>query len=231
MRTMILAGAAVLALAVPAAAQETTTDAEMGVETAVGAHAMTPSQQTSYDAWPADRQASYDGWSAEIQEYFWTLTPDQQTGWWALTDEQRQQVYAMTPGQRTAAWAQISAQLNGAPPPATGATGASTTGTSTMGTGGADTAMTGTARTGATTAAPSASATTSTGNMRFVESETVQTAPAPKGEYPICKGDVQDGCINPRAAGENYGNVPLDYWPGKPASEIDEPLPAKKPKT
>lgn len=37
---------------------------------------------------------------------------------------------------------------------------------------------------------------------------------------PICKGDVQDGCINPREAGLNYGNRPLNYWPGKPASSM-----------
>lgn len=35
----------------------------------------------------------------------------------------------------------------------------------------------------------------------------------------VCMSDAQDDCINPRAAGLNFGNVPLDYWPGKPASE------------
>ena len=38
-------------------------------------------------------------------------------------------------------------------------------------------------------------------------------------EYIVCAGTVVDACINPRAAGLNFGNVPLDHWPGKPASE------------
>jgi hypothetical protein len=74
-------------------------------------------------------------------------------------------------------------------------------------------------------------ATTSTasagpGNMRYVSGEVVQTTPAATGgDYPPCKGAVQDHCINPREAGLKYGNVPLKYWPGQPASEI----PGKKP--
>jgi len=39
-------------------------------------------------------------------------------------------------------------------------------------------------------------------------------------EYQVCGGDVTDNCINPREAGLNYGNRALDYWPGKPASEM-----------
>ncbi|MBO6768956.1 MAG: hypothetical protein JJ901_11740 [Erythrobacter sp.] len=47
--------------------------------------------------------------------------------------------------------------------------------------------------------------------------------------YDVCMKDDQDGCINPRAAGLKWGNRPLSYWPGKPASEIEGPLPAEKP--
>lgn len=39
-------------------------------------------------------------------------------------------------------------------------------------------------------------------------------------EYVVCTGSIVDSCINPRAAGLNFGNVPLDHWPGKPASEM-----------
>lgn len=39
-------------------------------------------------------------------------------------------------------------------------------------------------------------------------------------EYQVCGGDVTDNCINPREAGLNFGNRALDYWPGKPASEM-----------
>ena len=38
--------------------------------------------------------------------------------------------------------------------------------------------------------------------------------------YDVCMNDDQDGCINPRAAGLDWGNRPLDYWPGKPASQM-----------
>lgn len=38
-------------------------------------------------------------------------------------------------------------------------------------------------------------------------------------EFTICTKTIQDSCINPREAGLNWGNRPLDHWPGKPASE------------
>ncbi len=37
--------------------------------------------------------------------------------------------------------------------------------------------------------------------------------------YAVCDTQKQDDCINPRAAGLNWGDRPLDYWPGKPVSE------------
>ncbi len=39
--------------------------------------------------------------------------------------------------------------------------------------------------------------------------------------YDVCMKNDQDGCINPRAAGLKWGNRPLSYWPGKPASKMD----------
>lgn len=81
--------------------------------------------------------------------------------------------------------------------------------------------------------APAAPAAAPAPAMRFVPSEVVQPAPPAAvpadGKYPPCKGKVQDNCINPRQDGLKYGNVPLDYWPGKPASEIKGPIPAQKP--
>jgi len=38
--------------------------------------------------------------------------------------------------------------------------------------------------------------------------------------YDVCMNEEQDSCINPRAAGLDWGNVPLDYWPGQPASSM-----------
>ena len=48
----------------------------------------------------------------------------------------------------------------------------------------------------------------------------LETTPAPQKDYPVCSATVTDGCIQPREAGMNYGNRPLDYWPGKPASQM-----------
>lgn len=48
-------------------------------------------------------------------------------------------------------------------------------------------------------------------------------------EYAVCSATVTDSCIQPRAAGLNWGNTPIDYWPGKPASEIPGKLPVTKP--
>ena len=202
MRNLILAGAAALAFTtVPAVAQDVAVDAEGNV------YVLTDEQQTMYDGWPADRQTSYDGWPYEVQEYYWTLTPVQTEGWWVLTDDQRVRIYEMTPEARTQAWTQISSQMSSAP---------------------AATAPAATATT-ATTAAASAS----TAGPRFVSKEVTQATPsgyaAASGEdVPVCKGDQQDGCINSWEKNKT-GNRPLEYWPGKPASEIDEPLPATKP--
>jgi hypothetical protein len=39
--------------------------------------------------------------------------------------------------------------------------------------------------------------------------------------YAVCEGKVQDECINPRQAGLHFGDAPLSYWPGEPASQLD----------
>jgi len=39
-------------------------------------------------------------------------------------------------------------------------------------------------------------------------------------DYKVCTDGVTDSCINPRQAGLHFGNVPLDHWPGKPASQM-----------
>lgn len=169
---------------------------------------ITTEQQAMYDGWPAENQATYDAWPAEAQTYYWTLDDAQADVWWnMLNDEQRVRIVGMTPEQRMAAWTSINNQVNAA----TNAT-AGTTGTAN-------------ASTTAQATSPAMS-----GNIRFQRNEMVQAAPAPHtGEYPPCRGDMQDNCVNPREAGLNYGNRPLGYWPGQPASEIDGPIPANKP--
>ena len=48
-------------------------------------------------------------------------------------------------------------------------------------------------------------------------------------EMKVCKGDVKDGCINPQDAGFDWGGREINYWPGRPASEIHGKLPVDKP--
>ena len=123
MNRFFLAGAAALALAVPAVAQNMAVDADGDV------YVMTDAQETIYTAWPADRRSAYDTWPNDYKVYYWTLTPTQQNGWWVLTDDQRAKVYAMTPEQRAQAWTAIAAQMASASPSATAATTASTSAT------------------------------------------------------------------------------------------------------
>lgn len=37
--------------------------------------------------------------------------------------------------------------------------------------------------------------------------------------YPVCQREGEDSCIQPRAAGLNWGDRPMQRWPGAPASE------------
>ena len=201
MKNLILASAAAMAfVAMPAVAQD-----EVVITDGEDVYVMTDDQTVMYDAWPLERRTVYDAWPMGVQEYYWTLEPTQTDGWWVLTDPQRVQIYEMTPEQRVMAWQQINAQMNGA-------NNASTTGV--------------TARTTA--------ATTTSPAPRFVSSEVTQTTPAgykaagSGDDLPVCTPKQQDGCINSWEKNKT-GNRPLEYWPGRPASEIDEPLPATRP--
>lgn len=221
MNRKLLAAAASLALAAPAGvafAQDTT----VATDAAGNVYVMTDAQKGMYATWPADRQTMYEAWPNTYKTYYWTLAPEQQTGWWVLNDDQRARVYAMTPEQRTAAWASIATQMDAS---ATAATDTSMSGDTSMD---ADTSMS--ADTSMATSAMPAS-TTSTGNMQFVRREMTQpvaantdTAALASGELPVCKPNQQDGCINGWEKNKT-GNKPLNYWPGKPASEIPGPKP------
>lgn len=41
--------------------------------------------------------------------------------------------------------------------------------------------------------------------------------------YKVCMSERDDGCIQPRAAGLNWGDRPLQHWPGQPASQMNGP--------
>lgn len=176
---------------------------DVAVDAEGNVYVLTEVQQADFDAWPVERRTLYSAWPYGVQEYYWTLTPTQADGWWVLTDPQRVSVFEMTPEQRTIAWTQIAAQMNGS-----------------------------TTASVATTSATSASTT----GPRFVSKAVVQTTPAADkaavGEkLPVCTPNQQDNCINSWEKNRT-GNRPLDYWPGRPASEISETrgtLPASKP--
>ena len=77
--------------------------------------------------------------------------------------------------------------------------------------------MAGSSASGSMASNTGTTASTNMGNMRFVRNEVAQATPgaaAPKSEYPPCRGDMQDSCVNPREAGLNYGNRPLQQYPG-----------------
>lgn len=202
MKNIILASAAALAFtAAPAVAQEA-----VAVDAEGDVYVLTDDQQMMYDGWPMDRRTTYDSWPSEVQEYYWTLDDDKTTAWWVLNDDQRVRVYGMTPEQRIVAWQQIDSQLT------------------------AQTSASNTETTASTTAT-----TTSSMSPRFVRNEVVQNIPMDQatGEIPVCDEGETDNCINAWEAGKRGPSVnrPLEYWPGRPASEIDEPLPATRPDT
>lgn len=208
MNKISLAAAVALVAALPLSAQETMPPQSSTIATPT----MTQDQQSDYDSWPPDRRTMYDGWPATLQVYYWTLDPAQRNGWWALNDDQRAQIYAMPPERQAQVWASIDQQMRGVAPPSAATTsppGATTSAT---------------AQTTVTRAAPASPATPASpsGRIEWTSSEVVQPVQPPRqGEYPVCKGDADDQCINPWEAGQRGPNVnrPLAYWPGKPASD------------
>lgn len=85
---------------------------------------------------------------------------------------------------------------------------------------------------GVVLAAPVSAQTGQAPVINYVSNETVQPTPddqgPPPGDVPICKPAEEDNCINSWEANRT-GNRPINYWPGRPASEIDEPLPVDEP--
>jgi hypothetical protein len=200
MKLVLTAAASALALGLAVPAQATQ---QTGMQHSDMQHSeMTAAQKAMYDSWPADRRMTYDNWPSGVQGYYFTLTPTQQNAFWMLNDEQRLQLYNLPANQRMAAWDGVLAQVN---------------------------AMQG--QTG-TMNQPANRSTMTSGNVRFVSNAVVQNAPPPhQGEYPVCGRDQDDNCMNAWEAGRRGAGVPrpLEYWPGRPASEIDETLPATMP--
>lgn len=85
---------------------------------------------------------------------------------------------------------------------------------------------------GAAIAIPASAQTAPAPTINYVSSETVQQTPEDAGpttgDVPICTAGQEDNCINSWEANRT-GNRPINYWPGRPASEIEEPLPVDDP--
>lgn len=144
------------------------------------------------------QQAMYDGWSDANRTAYDAWPADVQEYYWTLTPMQTRAWWQLNDEQRVAIF-------NMAPTQRT-ATWQSIA-----------------QQLSERSATPATTRTAAAGNMRYQSNAMVQDVPANRvqGDYPICKGQEEDSCIQPRAAGKNYGNRPLDYWPGRPASEMD----------
>ena len=194
MKTLFFAGVAALAVvAMPSVAQvggagpEATTSSvadKRGME-------MNDEQRAMYDAMPADQRAAFDmldperqvmyfGWEEPVRAYYMRLPSAQQEAWWYLTDDQRMSIYNLAPAQRETAWSSVINQVNQTQNPGSDGNAAAMPGSATR----------------SNTMARSGMAS---GNINYVSNPVMQNIPAPhQGEYPPCRGDREDNCINPR---------------------------------
>lgn len=226
MKKAILAGAASLSLtALPGAlTAQQTTDATMA-ETDMEQYSMNTSQQSMYDAWPAERRQAYDSMDGLMQEYYFTLDAQQQETWWLLTDEQRSQLYSLTPQQRTATWASLRQQMSAMRSGNMNNTTTATTGSmANPGMTGQSGAMASPSMSGQTGSMAMNNSGMASGNIRFVSAPVVQNIPMDQatGDVPVCDNNQYDNCMNAYEAGRRGPNVtrPLDSYPG-PAGPDD----------
>lgn len=153
--------------------------------------------QTEFWTYPVDYRTSYWGWPADYRTAYWSWPNDYRTSYWTWPDNYQSYYWDLTDEQQTAWWALSPEQR------------------------GQILAMTPEQQLAAWDSINAQITASQEPETVLTSNTTVEAAPAPRtGEYPICSGEIQDSCIQPRAAGKNYGNVPLDYWPGQPASEM-----------
>lgn len=247
MRNLILAGAAALTFAtVPTYAQT----AVLTTEQQTMYDGWTAENRATYDAWPDAAKTYYWTLTPAQMEGWWALndeqrvqivgmTPEQRATTWTSIESQlaaRENGAAATTADATmtsgaAATTADTTMTADAAAPADAAMAADTSSAT------ADTRIaTGADVTAATTATGATADTAATvmstsspapvGNMQFVKREMTQPVQASadaaalaSGDLPVCKADQQDGCINSYEK-TGKGTRPLNYWPGKPASEI-----------
>ncbi|MWV28306.1 hypothetical protein [Aurantiacibacter rhizosphaerae] len=194
MNKAILAAATALSMvAIPAAAQVNTVDDKRD---------MTEAQQMMYDELDTDQQAMFDAYTPDQQTMYFGWPTDLRGYYWSLEQDQQDAWWYLDDNQRTTLY-QIQAPEQ-----------RQAAWTSVI-------SQVNKLENGAATS--SAQASTTSGDIRFVSKEMAQSIPAAhQGEYPVCKSDSDDNCINAWATGARGPGVdrPLDYWPGKPASSM-----------
>lgn len=143
----------------------------------------------------AEQSGMYDEWPADRQTAYDAWPSPVQAYYWTLTPMQQQGWWLMTDDQRVKLQAM-------APDMRT----AAWTGIEKQ-------------MVAAGMGKPMPAASTA-GTMNASANASARAAPMAAKDYPICSKTIQDSCIQPREAGKNYGNRPLDYWPGQPASSM-----------
>lgn len=218
MRNYLLASAAAacaFALSAVVTAEPDSADMDVHAEYESDADAvvLTAEQQAEFDSWTDAERQDYLTWPPDYQTYYWGLLADQKRGFWQMTPDQRGRIYNMTPEQQELAWQAAMAHKQGktAPRPANQANppgkGVPTTGVPNP-------------QFANQSVQPAMPADESYQGGPYHGALTPPPAAAMNKEYPLCSKTIQDSCINPREAGKNWGNRPLSYWPGKPASEM-----------
>ncbi|MDT0575231.1 hypothetical protein RM533_03415 [Croceicoccus sp. F390] len=194
MKTILMAGAALMLGAAPIAATAQGMNTQTNTMNQRGTGMMDAQQKAMYDSWNPDQKADYDRWPADQQSYYWTLDPVQQQAFMILTPDQRMRIYSMAPEQRTMAWQAIAKQMNGATPMNNSMAGQNTMGQNTMGQNsmGQSSAMAGSSM---------GTSMNSNSQVRYVSRQILQSGvnAVQPSEYPVCTAQITDSCINPRA--------------------------------
>jgi len=194
MKTMLLATATALSLAaMPVAAQQA--DAPLGSTNSIAdKREYTADQQAVYDALEPEQRMDFDAWAYERQLVYFEQRDPVRVYYWTLEPDEQVMWWQLTPAERVAVAEAIEAQERQM--------------------------LWDQYTTRYAVAEPVATTQPSEPQITYVSNEMAQPVAKHSGEYPVCKSDADDACINAWEAGKRGAGVnkPLDNWPGEPAS-------------
>lgn len=148
----------------------------------------------------SQQQAMYEGWSAQERATYDAWPVEVQTYYWTLDPMQAEAWWQLSDPQRIAIFRMAPAQR-------------------------AATWQSIARQMNQSNASSQSANARSSANMQYRSNAVVQDVPANPvaGEYPLCNQGRTDRCMNPWEAGKRGPGVtkPLDYWPGRPASNMD----------